>query len=45
MTLENIMLNPYDHENGYVMQGYIVTELHNEGKIMDIKGPFIIFHL
>ena len=37
MTLENIMLNPYDHENGYLMQGYVVTELRNEGKMIDTK--------
>ena len=37
MTLENIMLNPYDHENGYLMQGYVATELRNEGKMIDIK--------
>ena len=36
MTLENIMLNPYDHENGYLMQGYVATKLRNEGKMMEM---------
>ena len=36
MALENIMLNSYDHENGYLMQGYVATELQNQGKMMEM---------
>ena len=36
MILENIMLNPYDHEYFYSMQGYVATKLRNEGKMMEM---------
>ena len=44
MTFKNIILNPYDHENGYLMQGYVTTELWIEGKAMGmwVKGDDIL---
>ena len=31
------MINHCDYENGYLMWGYGAIELHNEGKMMEMK--------